>query len=65
MTSPRPVHLLDWLLSWVIADELPPLAPFRTWCGRGGATFKAPTTTNPAEATCKTCIRAYTAHENR
>ncbi len=50
----RPVHLIDWLV---------PGHP--TWCGRGGVTFKAPTTTSPAEATCKTCIRAYTAHEEQ
>ena len=43
---PRPVHLLD------------PTFPFeRTYCGHGGATFSAPTTTDPAEATCKTCVK--------
>ena len=52
--KPRPVHLLDWLVPGN-----------RTWCGHGGADFKAPTTTSPAEATCKTCLRAYAAHEER
>ena len=51
---PRPVHLLDWLVPGNT-----------TWCGRGGVCFSAPTTTSPAEATCKTCLRAYAASEER
>jgi len=31
----------------------------RTYCGHGGVTFSAPITDDPAEATCKTCVKTH------
>jgi hypothetical protein len=45
-TNPRRVHLRD--VSFAVQ---------RTYCGHGGPTFSAPITDDPAEATCKTCLR--------
>jgi hypothetical protein len=47
--APRPVHLRSTS------------GGNRTTCGRGGVTFSAPITDDPAQATCKNCLATYRA----
>jgi hypothetical protein len=48
-SKPRPVHLRSFS------------GGNNTKCGRGGVTFSAPITDDPAKATCKNCLATHAA----